>query len=40
MRTIKKDCIVFKGTDCFNEMLEHVLKFKGEAKKIFNTFVK
>ena len=27
------DCVVFKGTDCINEMLDHVLQFKGEAKK-------
>ena len=26
--------IVFKGTDCNNEMLDHVLSFKGEAKKV------
>ena len=24
------------GTDCFNEMLDHVLSFKGEAKKVKN----
>ena len=28
------DCIVFKGTDCINEMLDHVLSFKGEPKKV------
>ena len=27
------DCVVFKGTDCFNELLDHVLSFKGEPKK-------
>ena len=27
------DCVVFKGTDSFNEMLDHVLSFEGEAKK-------
>ena len=27
------DCVVFKGTDCINEMLDHVLSFKGEPKK-------
>ena len=27
------DCVVFKGTDCINEMLDHVLLFKGEPKK-------
>ena len=30
------DCVVFKGTDCINEMLDHVLSFKGEPKKIKN----
>ena len=30
----KKDCIVFKGTDNINEMLHHVLQFKGEAEKV------
>ena len=29
----KKDCIVFKGADSFNETLDHVLQFKGEAEK-------
>ena len=33
------DCVVFKGTDCINEMLDHVLSFKGEAKKIKNKIV-
>ena len=33
------DCVVFKGTDCINEMLEHVLSFKGETKKIKNNIV-
>ena len=27
------DCVVSKGTDCINEMLDHVLSFKGEPKK-------
>ena len=27
------DCVVFKGTDCMNEMLDHVLSFEGEPKK-------
>ena len=27
------DCVVFKGIDCINEMLDHVLSFKGEPKK-------
>ena len=26
------DCVVFKGTDCNNEMLDPVLSFKGETK--------
>ena len=30
------DCVVFKGTDCINEMLDHVLSFNGEPKKIRN----
>ena len=30
----KKDCIVSWGTDFINEMLDHVLQFKGEAKKV------
>ena len=25
--------VVFKGSDCFSEMLHHVLSFKGEGKK-------
>ena len=28
------DCIVCRGTDGINEMLDHVLSFKGEPKKI------
>ena len=28
------DCVVFEGTDCINEMLDHVLSFKGEPKKV------
>ena len=27
------DCVVFKGTDCINERLDHVLLFKREPKK-------
>ena len=27
------DCVVFKGNDCINEMLDHVLSFKGEDHK-------
>ena len=33
------DCVVFKGTDCINEMLGHVLSFKGEPKKVKNKIV-
>ena len=29
-----KVCVVFKETDCNNEMLDHVLSFEGETKKI------
>ena len=32
-------CVVFKGTDCINEMLDHVLSFKGEPKKVKNKVV-
>ena len=27
------DCAVFKGTNCINEMLDHVLALKGEPKR-------
>ena len=27
-------CLVFRGTDCFIEMLDHVLSFKGEPKNV------
>ena len=33
------DCVVFKGTDCFNKMLDHDLSFKGEPKKVKNRIV-
>ena len=33
------DCVIFKGIDCINEMLDHVLSFKGEPKKVKNKFV-
>ena len=33
------DCVVFEGTDCNNEMLDHVLSFKGEPKKVKNKIV-
>ena len=32
----RKDCIVFKRTDSNNAMLDYVLQFKGEAKKVNN----
>ena len=36
---MQNDCIVFKGTHNNNEMLDHVLQFKGEAKKVnYKTF--
>ena len=28
------DCVVFKGNGCINEILDHVLSFQGEPKKI------
>ena len=33
------DCVVFKGTDCINETLDHVLSFKGERKQFKNKIV-
>ena len=33
------DCVVFKETDCINEMLDHVLSFKGEPKEVNNKIV-
>ena len=33
------DCVVFKGPYCINEMLDHVLLFKGEPKKVKNKIV-
>ena len=33
------DCFVFKGTDFINEMLGHVLSFKGEPKPVKNKTV-
>ena len=32
-------CIVFKGSDCINETLDHISEFKGEAKKVNNKIV-
>ena len=34
------DCIVFKGLDNVNRMLDYVLQYKGEPKKINNKIVK
>ena len=34
------DCIVFKGLDNINKMLDYVLQFKGEPKRINNKIVK
>ena len=34
------DCNVFKGLDNINKMLDYVLQFKGEAKRINNKIVK
>ena len=36
----RKDCIIFKGTDSINEMLDDVLQFKGEAKRVNKKIVK
>ena len=36
----KKDCIVFKGLDNINEMLDQILQFEGEPKKITDKIVK
>ena len=35
-----KDCIVFKGTDSINKMLDYVSQFKGETTKVNNKIVK
>ena len=32
----RNDCVVFEGTDCFNEMFDHVFLLKDEAKKVIN----
>ena len=34
------DCIVFKGLDNINKMLDYVLQYKGEPKRINNKIVK
>ena len=33
------DCVAFKGTDCIDEMLDHVLSFKGVPKTVKNKIV-
>ena len=33
------DVVVFEGTDCINEMLDHVLSFKGQPKEVKNKIV-
>ena len=35
-----EDCIRFKGSDSSNEILEHVLQFKGEAKEVLTKLLK
>ena len=35
----RKDCIVSKATVSINELLDHVLQIKGEAKKVNNEIV-
>ena len=35
----KNDCNVFKGLDINNEILDSVLEFKGEAKRVNNKIV-
>ena len=37
---VLNDCIVFKGLDNINKMLDYVLQFKGEPKRINNKIVK
>ena len=36
----RNDCIVFKGTDCPYNMLDHISEIKGEAKRVKNKIVK
>ena len=36
----RKDCIVFKGLDNINDMLDYILQFKGEDKRVFNKIFK
>ena len=37
-RKCLNDCIVFKGLDKINKMLDYVLQFKGEPKRINDKF--
>ena len=30
----REDCIIFKGTNCINEISDHVIEFTGEAKRV------
>ena len=36
----RKTCIVFKGTDSVQQMLNYILQFNGEPKKVKNKIVK
>ena len=40
MRIVQRDCIVFKKTDSINELLDHVLQFSGEVKRVNCKIVK
>ena len=33
------DCVVFKGGDCVNELLDHVLQLKRESKRVKKNIV-
>ena len=35
----KNDTIVYTGTDCINQMLDYIITFKGEPKKVDNKIV-
>ena len=35
----RSDCIIFKESNCINEMLDHVLIIEGEAKRVKNKIV-
>ena len=34
----RNDCIVFKGTNCINDMLDYLVQFEGEAKRVDDKF--